>query len=135
MNETRRTSLERFLHARASLDRALAEPIVTARDEAGAIKNFEFVFETCFKALRDRLANEGLVANSPRQSFVQAYKAGWIDDEETWLRMLEDRNLTVHTYNEGLAHDILERIQRLYAPAFAALSKVLTPLPSDPTGR
>ena len=37
-------------------------------------------------------------------------------DEETWLGMLRDRNMTSHLYHEGLASEIADRVMNLYVP-------------------
>ena len=44
----------------------------------------------------------------------------WISDESFWLRMLDDRNRTSHTYNEAVAEEIFSRLAT-YAAAFGAL--------------
>ncbi len=84
------------------------------RTEA-AIQCFEFVVELYWKLLKHMLRTQELLVNTPREVFREAFAAGWIDDEETWVRMLRDRNLSSHTYNEGLAQEILGRIP-LYLP-------------------
>ncbi|MDH7511716.1 MAG: nucleotidyltransferase substrate binding protein [Clostridiales bacterium] len=33
-----------------------------------------------------------------------------IDYDDNWLKMLDDRNLAVHTYNEKYADDIFSRL-------------------------
>lgn len=76
----------------------------------GAIQRFEFTYELTWKALRAALASEGREVNSPRQSFRAAYQLEWIDDEAPWLEMIDDRNLTTHTYNEQLAGEIYGRL-------------------------
>ena len=45
----------------------------------------------------------------------QAYRLGWLDDEERWLKLLDDRNLTSHTYREALALEIYRRIPAHHA--------------------
>jgi len=41
---------------------------------------------------------------------------GLISDGDTWMEMMESRDLTSHTYDEKTADDILERIITLYFP-------------------
>ncbi len=41
-----------------------------------------------------------------------------LQDEKIWLQMLDDRNLTVHVYNETLANEIYERVRKSYHPEF-----------------
>ena len=42
----------------------------------------------------------------------EAANAGLIDDPEAWLKFLEDRNLTVHTYKEKLAKQIYTNVKK-----------------------
>jgi len=41
------------------------------------------------------------------------------------MAMIRSRNLTSHTYNPALAHEIAELIQRSYAPALQGLQQEL----------
>jgi nucleotidyltransferase substrate binding protein (TIGR01987 family) len=58
------------------------------------------------------------MAGSPKQAIKAAFAMGLIHDEVTWLQMINDRNLTVHTYNENLSIEIFERVRDLYAREF-----------------
>ena len=51
----------------------------------------------------------GYPGSDARESLRQAFRLGWIEDER-WVRMLEDRNLSVHIYNEELAQAIYGRL-------------------------
>lgn len=53
---------------------------------------------------------------------------GLIENQEKWLRMIEDRNLTVHTYDECVAKIIFERIISDYLPLFEELEKKIEEL-------
>jgi len=55
---------------------------------------------------------EGLEGGSPKGVFRLAREAGLLLDEEVRLAlaMVDDRNLTVHTYNEALAQAIFRRL-------------------------
>ncbi|PKL59727.1 MAG: hypothetical protein CVV33_06335 [Methanomicrobiales archaeon HGW-Methanomicrobiales-4] len=46
-----------------------------------------------------------------------------ISDGETWMEMLESRNITAHSYDEKTADDILEKIVTKYYPALTALER------------
>lgn len=92
------------------------------------IQRFEFTFELAWKTLRSCLQSLGLEANSPRQAFKDAFAQGIIPDvgeADIWLAMLEDRNLTTHTYKSDLAHAIADRIRVNYAPVLRALAEKL----------
>jgi len=96
-----------------SLER-LTEALEVPEDQTlaidGTIQRFEFTFELFWKTLQHVLGDEGITANSPKAALRQAYRLGWLDDEERWLEILEDRNLTSHTYREPLALEIYRRI-------------------------
>jgi nucleotidyltransferase substrate binding protein (TIGR01987 family) len=52
----------------------------------------------------------GLEAFSPRDSIRLAFQLGVIQESPEWFRMLEDRNLTSHTYNEATADSIYSHL-------------------------
>jgi nucleotidyltransferase substrate binding protein (TIGR01987 family) len=115
-----------------SLDR-LAEALAVSAEEPlaidGTIQRFEFTFELFWKALRRLLVRQGIEANSPKAVLQQAYRLGWLDDEPKWLRVLEDRNLTSHTYKEQLALEIYGRIPMHHAAMRAAFEQLDPQLP------
>lgn len=88
------------------------------------IQRFEFTIELCWKALKKKLYVEGVEAATPRNVLQQAYMAHWISDEEIWLDMLKDRNLTSHTYREEQAKLIYAKIPQ-YAQAMRGLCRFL----------
>ena len=96
----------------------------TVANRDSAIKRFELTFELAWKCLKDFLGGKGIVCRSPRDCFEQGFSLGLIADDPSWLKMLEDRNLSVHTYNEKLAEDIYGRLKdylRLFTSLRAAL--------------
>ncbi|AEN72496.1 nucleotidyltransferase substrate binding protein, HI0074 family [Rhodothermus marinus SG0.5JP17-172] len=79
-----------------------------------AIQRFEYSFETTWKAAQHFLrVFEAIEAASPRQVIRAAFQAGLLDEPEARqaLAMLQDRNMTVHTYNEALARTLFARLQ------------------------
>ena len=85
----------------------ISEPTDIERD--AAIQRFETTFEATWKtAQRYLLVVEGLTVGSPKSSIRAARDVALLDDEQTVmaLEMADDRNLTVHTYNNGLANTI-----------------------------
>lgn len=78
------------------------------------IQRFEFSIELFWKALRHLLAHEGIETMTPRTTLQEAYRAGWLQAEDAWLQMLQDRNETSHTYNEAKAREIYEHIRANY---------------------
>ena len=78
-----------------------------------AIQRFEFTFEAIWKVAKMYLREiEGLEIGSPKGVIRACMQVGILSDEETslGLEMVDDRNLTSHTYNEELAVSIYERL-------------------------
>jgi nucleotidyltransferase substrate binding protein (TIGR01987 family) len=113
----------------ARLREALEAP-ETALSRDAAIQRFEFCFELAWKAVQERARSEGLECQSPKGCLKVAFTASWIDDEDGWLAMLEDRNLTAHTYDEELAKTVYGRLPR-HLPLLEALLQRLT-VPDEP---
>jgi len=102
------------------LDSILQEP-ENATDYIldATIQRYEFVFELYWKTLKHLLALEGLETASPRDILKKAYQLGLIQDDQLWLEMMVDRNLTSHTYKEALAREVYARIKQ-YLPTLKA---------------
>lgn len=85
----------------------------TAIERDAAIQRFEFTFEAIWKAAKEMLYKiEGLDVGSPKGVIRACREVGVFDDKETIfaLQMVNDRNLTVHTYNETLAREIYSHL-------------------------
>ncbi len=124
MDERSALRLRSFGAALDRLDDALAQP-KTEWTRDSAIQRFEFTFELAWKAVATVAEAQGVDARSPREAFKRAFALGWIHEEDVWLRMLDDRNRTTHTYNEAVAEEIFKRLP-VYAGALRALSKALS---------
>ena len=77
-----------------------------------AIQRFEFTFEIAWKFVKALIEREGIICRSPRTCFRELFSAGLIDEETVreLLKMVEDRNLTVHTYREEVAEELFNRL-------------------------
>ena len=76
------------------------------------VQRFEFTFETAWRAMKEFLGREGILCRSPRGCARELFSAGYISEEDAkaFFRMIEDRNLTVHTYREEVAEEIVSRM-------------------------
>lgn len=54
----------------------------------------------------------GLAAVSPHDSLRMAFRLGLVDEDPAFFRMIEDRNLTSHTYRQQTAEEIYGRLPR-----------------------
>lgn len=80
-----------------------------------AIQRFEYCFEIGGKFLKEFLrSQEGVICNSPKACFREAFKNGLLDESETVLalQMTDDRNLTSHTYHDEIADEIFSRLKQ-----------------------
>lgn len=110
---------ESFEKALKQLRIALAqEPGDLMRD--AAIQRFEFTVELAWKAIQQKLRAEGIICRSPKECLKEAFTFGLVQDDPAWMRMMDDRNLTTHTYNEKTAKEIFGRLPE-YLPLFEGL--------------
>jgi nucleotidyltransferase substrate binding protein (TIGR01987 family) len=109
---------QRFETARqalSTLDELVAKPDRSKVERDAAIQRFEYCFEAVWRTAQLYLREEeGLDLGSPKAVARASLQAGLLNDEETRraLAMADDRNLTVHTYNEVLANDIASRLEQ-----------------------
>lgn len=78
-----------------------------------AIQRFEYSFEAVWKtAQRYPEVMEGVPVGSPKAAFRACLDTGLMNatSARQALAMTDDRNLTVHTYNDDLARQIYSRI-------------------------
>lgn len=109
-DEARSLRTEQLCRAVARLRETLPELATNPPALDAAIQRFEFCYELSWKALRAHLLAEGTSVANPREAFSRAYVQGWLEDEQSWLAMLADRNRTSHTYDETLARQIGARL-------------------------
>ena len=97
-------------------------PALNNREQQGLIKAFEYTFELAWNSLRDLLRSQGnSTLLGSRDTLREAFRLGLIEDGETWMLMIQDRNLTSHTYNRSTAEAIAANIVDRYLPCFKDL--------------
>ena len=92
-----------------------------------AILRFELTYEVGWKLIQHLARNEGYEVNSPRQAFQQAFKMGWITDEEVWVDIIRARNTAVHVYRQEYAialYGELGRYYRAFKELYTSISAV-----------
>jgi nucleotidyltransferase substrate binding protein (TIGR01987 family) len=90
--------------------------------KAGIIQFFEMSFELAWNLIKDFLEEQGFVdIKSPRSALKKAFEVNLLDDGHAWMDLLQDRNLTAHTYDEQKATDMEQLIQNKYFPILKAL--------------
>jgi len=89
-------------------------------EEQGLIQAFEYTHELAWKLLRDFFEERG-VQNiyGSRDATREAFKTSLIKNGDIWMKMIESRNLTSHTYNEETAAEIATAIIQSYSIEFS----------------
>ncbi|WP_255010003.1 HI0074 family nucleotidyltransferase substrate-binding subunit [Cyanobium sp. ATX 6F1] len=60
-----------------------------------------------------------------RDTLREAFRLGLIGDGEAWMLMIQDRNITRHTYNSSTALEIIGHIQGSYLLSYQQLRERL----------
>ena len=115
-----------YNRALAQLETFVEPPALNEREQQGLIKVFEYTFELAWNTLRDLLRSQGnTTLLGSRDTLREAFRLGLIDAGESWMLMIQDRNLTSHSYNRATADAIAAHILNSYLPCFQQLSQRL----------
>jgi nucleotidyltransferase substrate binding protein (TIGR01987 family) len=111
-----------YCRALEQLEEFFDPPPLNAREQQGLIKAFEYTFELAWNTLRDLLLSQGNVTLlGSRDTLREAFRLGLISEGEAWMLMIQDRNLTSHTYNRVTADAIASHIAESYRACFQQL--------------
>jgi len=111
-----------YCRALKLLDGFFDPPALNEREQQGLIKAFEYCFELGWNTLRDLLRSQGnATLLGSRDTLREAFRLGLLSDGEGWMLMIQDRNLTSHTYNRATAEAIASNIRERYRPCFQQL--------------
>jgi len=98
-------------------------------EEQGLIQSFEFTHELAWNVLKDYLEDKGIAGLVGSKGATRtAFKNGLIEQGEDWMKMIEARNKTSHTYNPDIAHEVVEDVLERFYPAFESMAKKFTEL-------
>ena len=101
-------------------------------EQQGMIQSFEYTHELSWNVLRDYLKDQGTQQlYGSKDTVREAFAVGLIEDGETWMEMIRDRNLSSHTYNIAVANAIVGRVINTYIHAFKKLQKTCEGLAHD----
>jgi nucleotidyltransferase substrate binding protein (TIGR01987 family) len=94
--------------------------------KAGLIQFFDISIELGWYVLKDYLENEGFSEiKTPRDAIKKAFEIGLIDDGETWLEAIKNRNQTSHIYDEEMADEIIINVNSRYLLILQSLKNIL----------
>lgn len=114
------TSLDEFKKAVAKLNEALAQPKNDfIRDSV--IQRFVFCVELSWKTNKKIM---GTATSAPKDVIREMAQNNYIDNVELWLKSIDMRNISSHTYKEDLA-ELVYKFAHDYAPELSKLIKKL----------
>jgi len=94
-------------------------------EKDGTIQRFEFTVELLWKTFKIVLQYNGIDCSSPRNCVKEAFKNGFLEDDEVILDMLEDRNKSSHIYDEQVSEEIFQRVKNVYVTYVERAVKLL----------
>jgi nucleotidyltransferase substrate binding protein (TIGR01987 family) len=98
-------------------------------EQQGLIQSFEFTHELAWNVLKDYLEDKGITGLiGSKDATRAAFKNALIEQGEDWMKMIEARNLSSHTYDSGTAQQIADNIIERFYPAFASMAKKFSAL-------
>lgn len=113
-------SLDELAKALVSLEGALTvEKTDISRD--ASIQRFEFCVELSWKSAKKVM---GTSTSAPKQVVREMAQNGFIEDVGFWLKSIDQRNLSSHTYNEELAEEVFAFAESFLNPAKRLLKKL-----------
>jgi nucleotidyltransferase substrate binding protein (TIGR01987 family) len=102
---------------------------LTDLEKQGIIQGFEFTHELFWKTVKDFLEFTGNVkVFGSKDATKEAFSGGLISSGDTWMNMIESRNLTSHTYNKSIANDIVSKTIEQYYDLFRQFENKMTEL-------
>lgn len=118
-----REKLANYNRALQRLDEALGveEPDTFIYD--AVIKRFEFTYELAWRLMKAFIEYKGGEdVRFARDVFREAFATGLVTEGEVWLKMMQDRNISSHTYDEAESKQIYERVKN-YRQHFGQLAE------------
>ncbi len=93
----------------------------------GTLHRFEFTFELAWKTMKDLMEYNGIIetTGSPREVLRTAFQHRLIEDGETWIDMMLDRNKLSHLYDEETSRKIYKDIKEKYIVLIEKLNEEL----------
>ena len=125
-----RQRFENFDRALGLLREALAngQENLSPMEQEGAAQRLEYTLELAWKCMKDYLEDSGVTVSpaTPRQVIKEAFVAKIITDGQTWIDMLNHRNLLSHTYDFAVFEEAIRATEDHYLPTLQALHEFLS---------
>lgn len=111
-----------YQRALAQLTKFIEKGELNELEQQGLIQAFEYTHELAWKLLKSFLEARGIQdLYGSKDSTRSAFNLALIEDGESWMDMIKDRNRTSHTYNPEVAEQIAANITQRFFSLFVAL--------------
>jgi nucleotidyltransferase substrate binding protein (TIGR01987 family) len=117
-------SFEKIDKALGRLEESLQSDPKSDLERDGVIQRFEYTIEALWKISKRVLLENGISANTPKETIKEMAKANWISNPEEFIGFLKMRNETSHTYEESKAKEVYEAA-KAFAPKCRELLNTL----------
>jgi nucleotidyltransferase substrate binding protein (TIGR01987 family) len=125
-----RQRFENFDRALGLLREALADgqENLSPLEQEGTAQRLEYTLELAWKCMKDYLEDSGVTISpaTPRQVIKEAFVAKIITDGQTWIDMLNHRNLLSHTYDFAVFEKAIRATADHYLPTLQSLHQFLS---------
>ena len=92
-------------------------------EQQGLIHSFEFTHELAWNVMKDYLEYQGIAGLvGSRDASRSAFKNRLVESGDDWMKMIEARNQTSHTYNLAVAQAVVNDILTRFYPAFSSMA-------------
>jgi nucleotidyltransferase substrate binding protein (TIGR01987 family) len=121
----KKMDIEYLAQSLRKLDEALREDgdtVSLVRD--ATILRFRICSHLFCKTLQKILAHENIESTSPRDILKKSFQEALIDDEKSWLTIMDLRMLCSHAYKEKLSKEVFKRIKKCYPIMQATYEKL-----------
>jgi len=123
---------QRFENYQKAITRLAKDATITENRELsdlekqGLIQGFEYTHELAWKTIKDYFIAKGEnKIYGSRDATRLAFKYELIIEGEIWMTMIDDRNLSSHTYKEDVVEKILGHILESYVSEFQKFKVVM----------
>lgn len=118
--------LSNYKKALGQLQRFIDKGDLSELEEQGLIQAFEYTFELAWNLIKDYYTHQGVTKiQGSRDAFKIAFNRGLISRGEIWMKMVDDRIQSVHTYDEARASKISKAVFEYYHPLFLDLKSAM----------
>lgn len=101
-------------------------------EKQGLIQAFEFTHELAWNTLKDFLEFRGQTGiYGSRDATRKAFELELIEDGDSWMQMIQNRNRSSHTYNQKVMQEIIEAVITDYHKQYVSLAKKLNKMKDE----